>query len=422
MKKSEKKIFWWIVITYFVFLIIRIFSDKYIILNDSVEYLDQARIIHDFIFSNGDLNLTSRRPFMYPLFLAFLYKMPYWFIVLVQTFVSLASFYLMVKIIHKFGYHIDKLLFWMILLTPSIFVYTHFIMAEVLAAFFLTLLFWILLQPWTKRRFMFIQIIVLLLAFIKPVFYPLIYFNLIFFIYYFIKNKVFSLWLFIPVIVLQLYMHHNEQRFGYRHFSEIENFNLINYNMYFFLVNRTSIDSTNRWMEQVYSKEFEAMSPKEQNEYLHQKALNVIKDNFFTYSFYHLSKAVLGVIDPGRRDLLTYDKSHKYSPGFLYLLNTKMSLWEIIKLKFSWVFIFLVPVFIANLIKWYYFFKFSVREKLDLKVYYFIAMLVLYIMITGPVNMSRYMMPFQFVVIALAYIEIKKTRPDWLFRRLKFLL
>jgi len=414
MKKSEKKIFWWMVITYLVFLIIRIISDKYLLHNDSDEYLDQARIIHNFLFSDSALDLSSRRPFMYPLFLAFLYKTPYWFIVFMQTFISLASFYLMVKIIHRFGYTIDKLLYWMILLTPSIFVYTHLIMSEVLVAFFLTLLFWILLQPWSKRRFIYIQIIVLLLAFIKPVFYPLIYFNLIFFIYYFIKNKVFSPWLFVPVIVLQLYMHHNEQKFGYRHFSDIENFNLINYNMYFFMVNRTSIDSANHWMEQVYSDEFKAMSPKDQNDYLHQKALEVIKNNFFSYSFYHLSKAIFGIIDPGRYDLLTYKKKRKLSNGFLYLLKTKMSLWDIIKLKFSWVFIFLVPIFFANLVKWYYFFRFTLREKLDLKVYYFIAILILYILITGPVNVSRYMMPFQFVVIALAYIEIKKLQPAWL--------
>ena len=156
------------------------------------------------------------------------------------------------------------------------------------------------------------------------------------------------------------------------------------------------------------------MSPKAQNEYLHQKALQVIKNNFFSYTFYHLSKAIIGVLYPGRYDLLTYNKNHKPEKGFLYLLNTKKSLWEIIKLKFSWVFIFLIPVFFTNLFKWYYFIKFILREKLDLKIYYFITILILYILITGPVNTSRYMMPFQFVVIALAYIEIKKLKPAWL--------
>ena len=402
------------VVTYLVFLIIRILSNKYLLPQDSTEYLDQARIIHNFLFSDGVLDLSSRRPFMYPLFLAFLYKTPYWFIVFIQTFISLASFYLIVKIIHRFGLAIDKLLFWMIVFTPSIFVYTHLIMSEILVTFFLTLLFWILLQPWSKRRFIYVQIIVLLLAFIKPVFYPLIYFNFIFFVYFFIKKKVFSPWLFVPVIILQLYMHHNEQKFGYKHFSDIENVNLINYNMYYFMVNRTSIDSTNHWMEQVYSDEFKAMTPKAQNEYLHQKALEVIKNNFFSYTFYHLSKAIIGVLYPGRYDLLTYNKNHKPEKGFLYLLNTKKSLWEIIKLKFSWVFIFLIPVFFTNLFKWYYFIKFILRENLDLKVYYFITILILYILITGPVNTSRYMMPFQFVVIALAYIEIKKLKPAWL--------
>jgi len=66
------------------------------------------------------------------------------------------------------------------------------------------------------------------------------------------------------------------------------------------------------------------------------------------------------------------------------------------------------------LVKWYYFIRFVFHEKLDLKVYYFIAILVLYVSLTGPVNDSRYMMPFQFVVIALAFIEINKLQPAWL--------
>ena len=421
MKKNEKKIFYRIIVIYFIFLIIRILSNKYLLPQDSSEYLDQARIIYNFLFSEGGLNLSSRRPFMYPLFLAFLYKTPYWFIVFIQTFISLASFYIMVKIIHKFGYIIDNLLFWMIVLTPSIFVYTHLIMSEILVAFFLTLLFWILMLPWNKRRFIFIEIIILLLAFIKPVFYPLIYFNFIFFIYYFIRKKVFSIWIFIPVIVLQLYMYNNERKFGYKHFSDIENVNLINYNIYFFLVNFSSVEDANQWMEQVYSPDFEKMTPKEQNKYLHQKALEVIKHHFFSYTFYHISKAVTGILDPGRYDLLTFDKHHKPEKGFLYLLNTKKSLWEVIKIKFSWIFIFLIPVFFTNLFKWYYFIKFILREKLDLKIYYFITILILYILITGPVNTSRYMMPFQFIVIALSYLEVKKSHPDWLYNRLIFL-
>ena len=60
------------VVTYLVFLIIRILSNKYLLPQDSTEYLDQARIIHNFLFSDGALDLSSRRPFMYPIFLAFL--------------------------------------------------------------------------------------------------------------------------------------------------------------------------------------------------------------------------------------------------------------------------------------------------------------------------------------------------------------
>ena len=118
--------------------------------------------------------------------------------------------------------------------------FTQIVMSEWLIMFLVTLLFWFLTQTWSRKTFIYIQIITIILAFTKPIFYPLIYFNFIFFTVFFIKKRFFNIWLFIPIIILQLYLNFNEKRTGYRHFSSIENINLINYNLYSFKSKYTS--------------------------------------------------------------------------------------------------------------------------------------------------------------------------------------
>ena len=73
-----------------------------------------------------------------------------------------------------------------------------------------------------------------------------------FFAYYLFKTKTFSLWLFFPIIILQLYILHNEQESGFRHFSSIENHNLINYNLYYFKSSKTGKVEADKWHKSVY--------------------------------------------------------------------------------------------------------------------------------------------------------------------------
>lgn len=152
---------------------------------------------------------------------------------------------------------------WWFVFTPSIFIYTHLIMTEWLVMFLLTLLFWLLIQKWRTKYFRYIQFIVVILAFTKPVFYPLIYFNFVFFIFYFLKTKVFSFWVFMPLIVLQLHLNFNEKRTNFRHFSSIENFNLIRYNLYYFKSKSESKSNADRWLNSIFDASYDKMSVKE---------------------------------------------------------------------------------------------------------------------------------------------------------------
>ena len=137
----------------------------------------------------------------------------------VQSVIGCFSVLILFRILNDFGIKLDNWFLGFLLLTPSVFIYTQLFMSEWLIFFLLSLLFFLLTRKqFSAKNFAFVQLITLALAFTKPVFYPLIYLNFLFFGIYFIKKRRFSLWLFIPILVLQSYLNLNEKISGYRYF------------------------------------------------------------------------------------------------------------------------------------------------------------------------------------------------------------
>ena len=401
---SDKKGYLIIVILYFIFFIFRIVSNNYF-LADSYEYIQVAKQINNFSL------VDTKRPFVYPLFLSFFIQFKIVFILLIQTILGILTFYLLFKISKLHTIQFQKKHIAILLFTPSVFIYTQLIMSEWLVMLLLTLLFWFLSQKWTITNFAYIQIITVLLAFTKPIFYPFIYINFVFFVIYMAKNKVFSFWLFLPIICLQLYLNYNQKKTGYKHFSSIENINLIDYNVYYFKSSTQSKEQADVWIKSVYSNEkYVGKNQKEQNSYLKETAQEEISNNFFSYSFYHFYTAIRGAFDPGRFDLMTFFKKEDGKQGFLVVLNSNQSIWSIFKNKFVFVYVLLIPIFITICIKWFYFFRYLFFNKWTLCVYYLLLLLVYYILVSGPVNCSRYMMPFQGILILFAILGM--SSPD----------
>lgn len=390
---EERKMFLWIFFTFILFLIFRITSKQYYLI-DSYEYLQAANQISDFSVSD------TKRPFFYPLFLSFFLNVSTSIILVVQTFFGLLTFYFFFKILKSYNIEFKRKYFWFLIFTPSIFIYTQLIMSEWLVMLLLTILLWLLIQDWSVKIFAYIQIITLLLAFTKPVFYPFIYINFLFFSFYLIKKRIFSLWLFIPILVLQLYLTFNEYKTGYRHFSSIENINLINYNLYYFKSSTESKEKADLWLNSVYNDSFyENKNFKEQNVYLKEIAMKEIKQNLLKYCSYHFFTSIRGVFDPGRFDLMTFFRKEDGKQGFLEILNSDKSIFSLFKNQFAFVYLLLIPIFLFNLVKWHYFFKCLIFNKLNFLSYYILVLLIYSILVSGPVNCSRYMMPFQIIVI-----------------------
>lgn len=409
--KKEKQVFTAIGLLYFLFLLFRIISGNYF-LPDSYEYLEVAKLINNFSYftAHSEIELITKRPFIYPFFLSFFVKLSPFLILLFQTLISYFSVYVFFKILKKLKIEITFLLVVLLFLTPSIFIYSQLIMSEWIVLLLLNILTLILLEPFTNKNFILIQTITLLLAFTKPVFYPFIYINFLFFTFYFIKNKTFSIWLFFPILILQLYLFHNEQKSGIKHFSSIENYNLINYNLYYFKSSTLGKEEADKWHKSVYeNKKYINKNFKEQNIYLKKVGYIEIKNNLFSYSFYHLKTAIRGAFDPGRFDLMTFFKKEDGKQGFLEILNGNESIQSLLKDKMIVILFLLIPVFLLNILKFFYFIKHLVKNKHSVFIYYIFILIAYNILITGPVNSSRYMMPFQMILLCFALKEFQKS-------------
>lgn len=408
--KKEIKIFSAIGLLYILFFFLRIISGHYY-LPDSYEYLEVAKIINSFSYFNipSEPALITKRPFVYPLFLSFFNNIPTIVILFVQTLISLFSVYVFFNILKKLEVKISFLIVLIFLFTPSIFIYTQLLMSEWLVLLQLNLMMFFLLGPFTKKSFLIIQLITILLAFTKPVFYPFIYLNFIFFSIYFIKIKQFNILIFLPLLILQIYLFHNEQKTGFKHFSSIENHNLINYNLYYYKSSKLGKEEAEKWQKSIYeNKNFINKSFKEQNQYLQNCAKKEIKNNLFSYSYYHFKTAIRGIFDPGRFDIMTFLKKEDGKQGFLELLNGNSSMQSFFNNKTILILILIIPVFLLNILKIFYLCKYLLNHKHSIFIYYILCLLFYTILITGPVNSSRYMMPFQMIIIGFALKEFQK--------------
>lgn len=392
-----------------IFLIFRIVSQNYY-LEDSLEYLEIAKSIASLTYFNDNIDYTllTKRPFFYPLILAFFYRFHIVILLIFQTVVSFFSILILFDILKFYKITIKPYFTFFFLFTPSIFIYSQLVMSEWILFFLIILLFWLLIKGWNKKYFVYVQIITVLLAFTKPVFYPFIFINFIYFFFYFLKSRVFSFWLFFPILSLFLYLNYNEYRTGYKHFSSIENINLINYNLYYFKSFTTSEKQARQWKDSVYDAKFQKMDFREQNENLKSIGFTEIKDNFISYSFYHTINALRGVLDPGRFDLMTFFKKEDGKQGFLEILNGTKSFSSLSKNPYFLIYILLIPIFLFAIFKWFYFSKGLLALQEDFYVYYIVLLFFYYIIVTGPINCSRFMMPVQGIAFVIAVLGFEK--------------
>lgn len=397
-----------------VFLGLRIAQGDFRLL-DSDDYFATAELLKsgEYFSSTSDFveaTLLTKRPFLYPLLLLFPGFLNDWIIILLQTLVGFVNIYLILRLFQKLGGKSFRLLSIFILLTPSIFIYTHLIMTEALVMTLLLLLALLLISPLNRKKLFLIQLLLTALIFLKPAFYLFSFLNILLFGFYFFKTKTFNLSVFIPLLFTIAYMGFNKERTGYFHFSSMQNINLIDYNLYLFKAQKEGSLAADAWKESVYIQVEKLPAFKEQSEFLAQEGKKTIQENLVPYTAFHLYGALRGAIDPGRFDLMTLIEKYNPNSGFLNMLSTaglKKTVTNFFDYKYFWIILLLIPLFLATLLKWTLLLKhlWKKRKEINFRNSYLILFIAYAILITGPVNASRYMMPLQGILIVIAIIS-----------------
>ncbi len=407
-KNFSKRIFVFIIF-YIVLLLLRIWNGNFNLV-DSEEYIEVAKLIIQGDYINTQDPIISRRPFVYPLFLSLTFTFNPFVIVFFQAILLFLSFLFFYKILAFYKIKNENLLLIIVLLTPSIFIYSQLVMSEILILFLITLLFYLYTVHFHWKNIKYAQLILTILAFTKPVFYPFVFINLALMLIYFFKVKRFNFWVLLPVFSVLLYINYNQNKFGYKHFSSMENQNLIYYNLYYFKAKNESKEIADQWISNINTS-LTDKNQKETNDFLKLVAYNEIKANFIPYTFYHISTGIRGVFDPGRFDLMTFIAKEDGRQGFLEILNGNKPFSSLFSKKsLLLVYFLLVPIFLVLLFKWFHFFKFYSTKKRSFSEYFFFVFIGYYVLITGPVNCSRYMMPFQFVLITFVLVSVNENK------------
>jgi len=71
------------------------------------------------------------------------------------------------------------------------------------------------------------------------------------------------------------------------------------------------------------------------------------------------------------------------------------------------IYILLIPTAIANVFKLFFALKCVVTNKLDTRRYYMVLLLLFYVLLSGPVNNARLMVPLQGILIVFAVLGTK---------------
>lgn len=387
---------------------------------DSDEYLATAELLKSGKYFSTTSNVyeaidLTKRPFLYPLLLLFPGFLNDLIIILFQTILGFVNLFLILKIFKSLGGKSYYLISILLILTPSVFINTHLILTETVVSTIILLLFIQFQEKLTPKKILSIQLLLCLLVFLKPAFYLFTIINLIFFLAFFLRTKTFHIAIFLPLLVTFFYIGFNQHRTGYAHFSSIQNINLIDYNLYLYKMNTEGFEEAEVWKDSIYKEAEKLKTFEEISNFLDKTGKAEIKNNLFSYSIFHTKGALRGMFDPGRFDLMTFYEQQNASEGFMQLLNKEdfsAVLKGLLNYKFRIVILILIPIFIANISKWILasIYLWKNKKMLNFRNAYILLIFSYSILISGPVNTCRYMVPLQGILIVIAVLSWENLR------------
>ena len=410
-----------VVLLHLGFMVIQLLRQNYF-LDDSREYLRMAdNMLSDGMLYCGDTGkaidpaLYTKRLPGYPAFLALtrIFTTSMVPVIILQLLLSLGSVMLMLKIFSP-QKQSTSILLAMLVFFPAQFIYTNMIMTEILFQFMLMLAALILYRYVQTEKISLLwpyQLLLVTAILIKPVMYLFIVPNIILFIilYYKSRQRLVLISAFIPVIFVIILGGVNQQRTGYYHISSIQQINLVDYNLYYFLMDRDGKEAASAVKEQVYATCDSQKDFKEKSECLTGAVTSVFKEDLKGYALFHLKGMIRFFIDPGRFDIYNYFGIERESgKGFLYHLNEGglKGAWRYFISQPVLVIILLLLIALVNLLRLFGFLAFlfnrSFKPEFRLFLFFLIAFLAF---ATGPLGASRFMLPVVLLLTGAAAVQ-----------------
>ncbi len=403
------------------FLLIQLLRQNYL-LDDSREYLLAA----DNLLNNGmlycgsmekaiDPALFTKRLPGYPALLVITHLLTTSLVpvIVLQLLLSLGSILIMMKLFspQKEG---NPVLLLMLLLFPAQFIYSNMIMTEILFQFVLMLATYQLFRYIQTERINLLwlyHILLIIAILIKPVMYLFILPNVILFIvlYYKSRQRLVLISCFVPVIFVIILGGINQQRTGYYHISSIQQINLVDYNLYYFLMKRDGEEAARAAKDQIHTLCDAQKNFRKRSECLTASATAVIREDLKGYSVFHLKGMVRFFIDPGRFDLYNFFGIEKErGKGFLYHLNEGglKGAWKYFMTQPVLVIIALALIALVNLLRLFGFMAFLFNRSFKPEFRLFLLLLVAFLAFaTGPLGASRFMLPVVLLLTGAAAVQ-----------------
>ena len=422
----KHKLFTSILIIHCLFFVIKISLGDFF-LNDSFEYYHLSKnILESFEFYSGDLNANifienyTKRPPIYSIFIlifSFLLHSKI-SILIVQNILSIASIFICIRIFKDYYKPINqKILFVFLATSISQFIYSNYVMSEILFQFLIVLLCYFFHKTVTHTKIsylLYFQIVIILLFLTKPIFYLFIIPNVALGIWFTKHIKRAYLLPVLPIIICVLYMNWNYQRTGSFEFSSIQNINLKNYNLLYFNIATYGEE----YALQIDSKITDLVENKntyseKQNE-IRKQTSNYIKQDWFRYSLRHIRGGINMFLDPGRFDLYNFfEYKNNNGVGFLKHLNKEGVIGAYLYfVKQPLLIVLIIPVILLfNLFKMAGFTIFWIKNYKSTPALFFFMLFVIFYMaaLTGIIGASRFLVPILPIYLIFAALGFSKT-------------
>jgi len=423
---TKKRIFWGMIVFLHVVAFVWAITHN-VTLRDSEEYWNAANSFS----ANGsfycfdlekpiDYRGFTKRPPLYPFFLWIISTK--WLVLLLQNGLSFFNIFLASSIfalpaLNFISTRRFVLLCCIVLFSFSQFIYTNLVMADLFLQTLTVLGVYLLIKSWQKLNIKILGAlvgIVTLAILTKPVATFWIYAFPLVIIWISIKQKnriwhsiAFALVAITPIIVYQGVRLNNEQTTGLKHFSSIRDINLLHYNTRYLLINKYgNAEKADTLLAPLMVLTPDKGSFVENTLAIRKACKGLLLDNKWRYLKIHFAGAFRMIIDPGRFDVYHFLKIDRDDKSGLMENSMKSNdgLVSYAKQQPIALLLALLLVFCFNLIKLFFFVKFTFNKQINLATRIIVLAAVLYFVgITGPIGASRFLLPvlpfFMFAIL-----------------------